>query len=484
MKFNFTKFNFTKSNFIKPNFKKVISNSLFGFKHLIFSLWNKFFSWFNANFLPFKNYDIMIYKELLVDYALSFLIISLIVWLKEIYVIYSQYIQKGAQFSTTLLIFLYSLPYTMAITIPAGMVMATILTFNKLSLNLEVLAIRGAGIRKTRMFLPVFVFSLLVSAFGYWFFDTLLIKGNEMYIRENIKMRVEKPFIDIVPGQFTTLGNFKIGFINTKGNYLEGIEIYQDTPNSTKIVKASRGEIVSTGDQPYYVIKLYEGSYLEKPKNSKTEIFSSQFKYSELRIDYEVSYIPRYNVEEFPRVMSRYKVYNKFIKWMMKDSSIISNEKALTDLYNKLYANIGSTILSFPGYLIGLIGGDKNFVANFNSKVDGTKKIWDEIKKIGTTYVTVRYNIFLLEYYKKTSVPFSAVFYGLVGFVFGMLIKIRTGKGESLVIGIIVILIQTYITMIVELPVKSGELNPLLGAWLGNIVIGLPGLYLLFREKV
>jgi lipopolysaccharide export system permease protein len=464
MKFDFREMAFRVFGFFKEFLKKV-------------------FRWVNANLVPFKNYDMMVYRELAVDYLLSFLIISLIVWLKEIYLIYTQYIQKGAQFSTTLRIFLYSLPYTMAITIPAGMVMAAILTFNKMSINLEVLAIRGIGIRKIRMFLPVLVFSLLVSALGYWFFDTILIRGNEMYIRENIKMRIEKPFIDVVPGQFITLSNFKIGFVEAKGSYLEGIEIYQDIPNSTRIVKATRGEIVSTGDEPYYVIKLYEGSFLEKPKGKKGEIFSSQFKYSELRIDYEVNYIPKYDISRSPRVMSRYKV--KRIIEKMEEQKIISNaNKELAYLYSNLYSSVGNAIVYFPSYVWGMIKNDEKSKSLFNSAVDNIKQLQNKIKSIASQTAISEYNIFVLEYHKKTSVPFSAVFYGLVGFVFGMLVRIRTGKGESLIIGIFVILIQTYLTMIAEIPVRAGELNPVLGAWIGNIVIGLPALYLLFREKI
>ncbi len=443
----------------------------------------KVFRWVNANLIPFKSYDLMVYRELVIDYLLSFLIISLIVWLKEVYLIYTQYIQKGAQFSTTLMIFIYSLPYTMAITIPAGMVMAAILTFNKMSINLEVLAIRGIGVKKIRMFLPVLVFSLGVSIFGYWFFDTILIKGNEMYIRENIKMRVEKPLVDVVPGQFITLSNFKIGFVEVNGNYLEGIEIYQDTPDSTRIIKASRGEIVSTGDEPYYVIKLYEGSFLEKPKGKKGEIFSSQFKYSELRVDYEISYIPKYDISRSPRVMSRYKL-KRIIEEMERQKAIKEANEELTHLYSQIYLSFWNAILYFPSYVLGVIKNSDELKSLFNLAVDNVKRLKNKIKSVVLRPAVSEYNFFVLEYHKKTSIPFSSVFYGLLGFAFGMLVRIRTGKGESLIIGIIVILIQTYLTMIAEIPVRAGDLNPVLGAWIGNIVIGIPALYLLFRERI
>ncbi|MCX8095933.1 MAG: LptF/LptG family permease [Spirochaetes bacterium] len=437
----------------------------------------------NSSYIPLKRYDIMVYKDLAISYVVSFLIISLVVWLKEIYLIYVQYIQKGAQLTTTLSIFFYSLPFTMAITIPAGMIMATLLTFNKLSLNLEILVLRSSGIRKTRLFLPVLVFSLLIGSITYTFFDTVLIKGNEMYIRSMIKMRVEKPFIDINPGEFPKIGDFNIGFEELQGGEMKGVEIYQKTKNSEKIIKANTGRIISTGDVPYYSILLFNGTYIDK--SSDGSIFSSQFKEAELRIDYEVSYIPTYNTELQPRLMSRYKT-EKIIEKMEEQTNLKSTLKTLSSLNEKLIENYKKIITTLPEYIFSLLKDEnarENAKKHFNSTLSNISELSIKIKSLNTSPEMVNYNIFIFEQHKKTSIPVSAIVYGLIGFVFGIMVKVRTGKGGSLIIGIIIILIQTYLTFISEIPIRNGDLDPVIGAWWSNIVLTIPALYLLLREK-
>ncbi|MGB9622048.1 MAG: LptF/LptG family permease, partial [Brevinematia bacterium] len=450
-----------------------------GLKSLKINVNNKFKKLFINSwiYIPLKKYDLMIYKDLAINYLASFLVISLIVWLKEIYLIYIQYIQKGAQLLTTLSIFFYSLPFTMAITIPSSVVMASLLTFNKMSINLEILTLRASGVRKTRLFLPVLVFSLFISVIGFWFFDTLLIKGNEMYIRSMIKMRVEKPFIDISPGEFPKIGGFEIGFDEISGDEMKGIEIYQRLTNSERIIKAASGKIISTGDTPYYVIKLKEGTFIEKSLKTK-EIFSSQFKYSELRIDYEVSQIPSFNVNTQPRMMSRYKL-EKIIKQMEKDYLLRLKIEERKNLYKELFNKYIELLKLTPSILTLAIKSNKQIESQKDKIIGEIEEINRKIKEINKNQEVANYNFFVFEQLKKTSIPFSALFYGLIGFVFGIMIKVRTGKGGSLLIGIGVILIQTYLTYVSEIPIRNGDMIPIVGAWIGNITLLIPGLYLL-----
>ncbi len=455
--------------------EKIFKKSIYFFESVILKF-------VNSNFLPFKKYDIMVYKELLFSYIVSFLVISLVVWLKEIYFIYIQYIQKGAYIWTTLKIFFFSLPFSMAITIPASMVMATLLTFNKFSLNLEILVLRSSGFKKTRLFLPVFVFSVFIAVLNYLFFDTVLVKGNEMYLRAMIEMRVEKPFIDVAPGEFPKIGNFSIGFDEVISDELKGIEIYEKG-EFERIVKAQKGKIISSSGLPYYQVLLDNGTFVQKTE--KGNLFSSQFRKAELRIDYEVSYIPTFDVRLQPRVMSRYRV-QKIIEEMEKKPYVKEYLTKINDLNFKLFNSYLILFTTLPGYLFEVILS--------NGKGENTekfKKIKNEISSLNVNIRTMKtnpdvlnYNIFVFEQHKKTSIPISSVVYALIGFVFGIMFKVRTGKGGSLIIGIVVVLIQTYLTFIAEIPIRNGLLDPVVGAWYSNVLLSIPAVYLILREKI
>ncbi len=469
------------SNFLKKI--KVLTASTF---KKTSSFLNESISRLYKNF-PITTYDKRTLLELLKNYLSSVIIITVIVWIKEIYVIYNEYVSKGVQVTTALELFIYSLPYVLALTIPSSTVMAVILTYNRLSSDLEILSLRITGIRKVRIFLPVLIFSLLIGALSYWFFDTVLIRGNELYLRTLIKINVEKPLLNLSSGKFVEVGKFKIGFesLSSDGKLL-GLEIYQETEEFTRIIKSIKGEVISSSDLPYYTIHLENGTYLEVPKTkgekAKGSIFSSQFSKAELRIDYEYQKSMSINLENYPRAVSRYKL-EKIINNMPQLSNLKEKLALLEKNKEKLKNRIISALTYTPNFiLLGILKGDKKSQEELNKKFQEIKTLFLEIKSMSSTYPISNYNQFLFEYYKKTSIPFSTFFFGILGFGIGLIVNIRTGKSEAAIIGVIAILIQSYIMMVMIIPVMNGDISPELGAWIGNIIIAIPGLYLLFKE--
>ncbi|MDD9897591.1 MAG: LptF/LptG family permease [Candidatus Melainabacteria bacterium] len=68
--------------------------------------------------------------------------------------------KSGAAFSTGIVVLGLEIPQILATTIPIGILLATFLTFQKLSSQSEVIAIRAAGASFTRMMRPVFLAGL------------------------------------------------------------------------------------------------------------------------------------------------------------------------------------------------------------------------------------------------------------------------------------------------------------------------------------
>lgn len=74
----------------------------------------------------------------------------------------------GIPFNIALKTVILQLPYIIVFTIPMGMLLATILTFNKLSTGNELTVMRACGISLVRLSLPVFVFSFSMAVLSFF----------------------------------------------------------------------------------------------------------------------------------------------------------------------------------------------------------------------------------------------------------------------------------------------------------------------------
>lgn len=94
----------------------------------------------------------------------------------------AQYItQYGASFSSIVRLIIYSLPGIVVWTFPMSMLLASLLTFGRLSGNSEIIAMKACGVSFKRLVAPVVAFSLGVSVFSIAFNEYVVPASNQAY---------------------------------------------------------------------------------------------------------------------------------------------------------------------------------------------------------------------------------------------------------------------------------------------------------------
>ncbi len=94
----------------------------------------------------------------------------------------AQYVTEyGASFTAVLRLFIFSLPSIIVLTFPMSMLLATLLTFGKLSGSSELTAMKSCGISFSRITMPVIFIALFVSIFAIAFSEYVVPKANESY---------------------------------------------------------------------------------------------------------------------------------------------------------------------------------------------------------------------------------------------------------------------------------------------------------------
>ncbi|MGA3083174.1 MAG: LPS export ABC transporter permease LptF [Thermodesulfobacteriota bacterium] len=96
-----------------------------------------------------------------------------------------------------------------------------------------------------------------------------------------------------------------------------------------------------------------------------------------------------------------------------------------------------------------------------------------------------KYYIYQIEYYKKFSLPFSCLVFGMIAFPLGLQSRLA-GRSWAVVLGGIVFFIYYLILSLAFGLGEKGSLSPLIGLWLPNVIVGVMGGYLFWvtwKEK-
>jgi lipopolysaccharide export system permease protein len=96
-----------------------------------------------------------------------------------------------------------------------------------------------------------------------------------------------------------------------------------------------------------------------------------------------------------------------------------------------------------------------------------------------------KYYIYQIEYYKKFSVPFSCLVFGMIAFPLGLQSRLA-GRAWAIILGGIVFFVYYLFLSLAFSLGEKGSLNPLIGLWVPNIIIGSLGGYLFWitwKEK-
>lgn len=115
-----------------------------------------------------KILDKYISKQLIETFLLGIIIFTAIMFASDTFLgIVKQISSYGIPLKAAFLMIILKLPSIIVLTIPMGVLLSSILTFNKLSTSFEISVMRACGISITRLALPVFIFGLTAGLLSF-----------------------------------------------------------------------------------------------------------------------------------------------------------------------------------------------------------------------------------------------------------------------------------------------------------------------------
>ena len=126
-----------------------------------------------------KLLDFYIIREIIFPFIFGILAFtSIIAGSSLIFQLVSKAVKYGFGISSTIQLFIYKLPAIISLTLPMAILLATILVIGRLSSDLEVLALRAAGVSLFRILIPILSIGLIVSLLNIIFNEIVVPKAN------------------------------------------------------------------------------------------------------------------------------------------------------------------------------------------------------------------------------------------------------------------------------------------------------------------
>lgn len=205
-----------------------------------------------------------IYKGYLIKNLFKPLIISLatltaIIWSSRVVKFMDYIVQDGADFLSFFKMTMYVLPSLVLMILPLTMFLTTILTYNKLIENREIIILKNCGVKKIQLLSPLLILAVIITICSY----SISLYGGYRSSYEIRKLRSEIQnnisFSIIKEGAFTSFKNLVIYADEIRDNKAYNIMIYNKSEDLKKeknlLLQAKSAELNDN------IITLYNGNF-------------------------------------------------------------------------------------------------------------------------------------------------------------------------------------------------------------------------------
>ena len=374
----------------------------------------------------------------------------------------------------------YNLAWMVVLVVPMAVLIATLMAFGGMAQNNEITIMKATGISLYKMIIPPFLASIVICYLLILFNNKILPDANHEAKNLMVEISRKKPTLSLESGVFSQeIPNYAILVrdVDQNSNQLREITIYDySSPIKVNVVTAKRGNIVFSNDQTKLIMNLEEGE-IHETDIQQTSLYrkliftkhritmnADQFLLhqsgpGEQRGDRELSanammYIVDSLSKQKKNIIKRFSAFTG--RFLFVDS-IPNQELYMPPIKNNRDAALRRTAER--------ITEAKNIITSNGLQIDGIDK---EIDK------------FMVEVYKKYSIPFACIVFVLIGAPLGTMAK-KGGFGFAASISLVFFVIYWAFLIGGEKLADRGLVSPFWGMWAANVCIGVFGILILIR---
>lgn len=456
-----------------------------------------------------KILDRYILTSFLSTFATVFVILFFIFILQGIWLFIADLAGKDLDTFLIIKFLTFYSPKVVPLVLPLSVLLASIMTFGNFAENYEFAAMKSSGISLRRAMHSLAVFILGLSFVAFLFANNIIPQAEYKFINLRKSIVQQKPSMAIAEGQFSTVGSYTIKVADKYGdndNLLTDVTIHKLSNlgvGTNVVIKAKRGELVSTENSNFLQLILFDGNYYEdvpvKNYAEKNKVPFAKSAFKKYIINFDLAPLQktdmdadqiantnnmlninelRYTLDSLENnhkkdivsytenMKQRYvSLYSKPINNKIKDTATkqkTTNKSDINDLMSLLQ----------PHQINGVYDIAKSNVSNIKFSIEGSKfELEGKIKNINNHWLAL---------YDKFVIAYACLLMFFIGAPIGAIIR-KGGLGLPIVFAMIVFIVYHFINVFGKKLAQEDAITPFLGAWMSSIILSPVAILLTYR---
>ena len=427
-----------------------------------------------------------IIKELLSPFIFSLLVIIFILFVQFLLRAIDRFLGKGIDSFTILEYLFLNLAWIVALAVPMAVLIATLMTFGRLSEDNEITAMRAAGISFLKIIRPGLLFGTIVCLVLLYFNNFIL---PEMNFRARIlsgDIYRKRPVMSIDPGHFIgDLPNYGMIIGGKTGDIMEDVRIFsKNSRDKQTSIYSKTGELETIGNE--LILTLYNGEIHELDIKDFGEYRRIRFSKHKINIPVDDLMLMRRDTSNrtdremtIPMMFERKNSYQDRINsvWKRMDNNYF---KTLGD--SVVPKTLKKTLSDLSEYQLDVEQDTSLSQIQVNTKTRKLKtlerQMTNEFNLLNSYQKSI--NKYGVEIHKKFSLPVACILFVLLGAPLGVLAR-KGGfvVGISLSFGFFLI----YYLLLIggEEMADRNIVSPAIGMWAPNVALFIIAFYLTVR---
>jgi lipopolysaccharide export system permease protein len=422
-------------------------------------------------------------KELFMPFIFSLLVIIFVLFVQFLLRAVDRFLGKGLDVLTILEYLFLNLAWIVALAVPMAVLIATLMSFGRLSEDNEITAMRTSGISFLTIIRPALIFGLVVCL-GLIYFNNFVLPEMNFHARMlSGDIYRKRPDMQIDPGHFIgDIPDYGMIVGGKNGDVMSDVRIFSKTGGNTQTSIYSQSGTLTTISNAL-VLTLYDGEIHEL----NTEDFSD---YRRIEFARHVITLPVENLELTRRDTSNRSDREMTVPMMLERRStyrdrITTVNQRMKNAFDRAtgdstlplsYENAMDRILEYRAVL------EMDTVLSTTQMRVKERRLRTLERQVANEFNLIRSymkngNRYGVEIHKKFSLPVACVLFVLLGAPLGVLAK-KGGFviGTSLSFGFFLI----YYLLLIggEEMADRNIVSPTVGMWTPNVMLLLIASYL------
>ena len=467
-----------------------------------------------------KIVDKYILRTFIPLFVMSFAVCWFIVVMQFLWRYIDELVGKGLSGFMLLKIIFYAALSFIPMSLPLGILLASLMTLGNLGERLELLALKASGIRLYRIIRPIMLLVVAMACGLFYFQNDLMIRAQVRMWTLVITAKYAAPEMEITPGVFYTgiPGYSLYAKDRDSGTGLMHRMMVYDMSRgylNPRIIRADSGRLVMDKSKKFLVLKLYQGQSFENIQTQSYNTSTDAVPYMLPHFDYSETFIPfdanikmqdegelssmyvgknlhqlQRSIDSIRPILDSTRLsYAQVVGAGLMESHYGTSSYAYQDSATRVQAQARLTQLEqqtrhSKGEDASLTLTPQDSLQAFAMARDKADRVKEEASLYIDTDDAQFYQFRTLhqEWHRKFTFPVSCIIFALIGSSLGAIVR-RGGIGMPIIISIFFFVVYFIIDSFGTNMLRNESIPIWLGMWLSNIVLFPVGIFLAYKAN-